>query len=399
MGKRWFDNLSYDPRKILIVGCLISIFIMAFGVMDYRFQSLDYMILSLVILSQIPLLFMGKMKIKLEIEMSDRAGWAFLILSLFLVGYNVYLLGLPYLLIKIQTGMDLTATYGDYYHRNLKLTFLVWSLLTVMIPMSLLVKGKLIKFLLFVWPMIASIFIQIKAPFLFGLFYFLSLYQLTGRKINIVRLALLGFLACLLFVIVNQTRSGITLERAAVIFGVSSQWSALSPLIWYPLSYIGGPLLNCFNNFNYNPFQLNLYPFLQIIPASLWAVESRNFARISNLEFLWSSNNQVAAPCIFSYMFGFCGTIIFIQLVSLLLSVLAFKKFYHSKLLLALFITAINLMMLFPVANYFIDPRFLGDLSIWFICLLFSKVNFTREAGEDGRKTIREKAGPGRESR
>lgn len=146
-----FNNFFYDPRKLFVAGFLGSILLMTLGVMDYRYLPMHYTILVVLIVSQIPLFILGPINLRVNIEIPDIVGWAFLTLSLLLIAINIKINGLPSVLNNVLEGSAINRQSGEYYHKNIKMTAVFWPLLTILIPMSLLVKGKLIKYLLFFW--------------------------------------------------------------------------------------------------------------------------------------------------------------------------------------------------------------------------------------------------------
>jgi len=371
-----FNNFFFDPRKLFVAGFLGSILLMMLGVMDYRYLPIHYTILVVLIVSQIPLFLLGPINLKVDIEISDKIGWAFLALSLVLVIINIKLNGLPFVLNNVLEGSAINQQSGEYYHKNIKMTAVFWPLLTILIPMSLLIKGKLIKYLLFFWAIFASALIQIKSPFIFGFIFFLIFFQITGRKLKATHLALMGSFACLLFLAINFTRTSDELSTVAEIMGLAPFYQTISPIIWLPLSYIGGPIANGFHQMGNQIINFNILPYVLTLPNVFLNETERVYFYIKNLAPLpWAAtNNAVSAIGSFSHMFGLAGMVLLVFLFSFLLYFLAKRHFLGNVLLLSIFLVSIKNIALFPIGNYFIDPNFFGEVFFLYLALSFSKI-------------------------
>jgi len=371
-------DFFFDSRKLFVFGFLFSIALMLLGVMDYEYLSFHYWYLVILLLSQLPLFFLGSLNVKLRIQLPDNVAWCFLGLAVLLVLFNIYINGLPNILGNFLGGDALNQATGEYYHQKIKLTALLWPLLTLLIPMSLLVRSRRLKYLLVAWPVLCSVLIQIKSPFLFGLIYFATIYQLTGRKVKASSVLVLLFMVCLLFVAVNATRTSYELDFVAEIMGLTPEYQRLNPLIWFPLSYLGGPLANGLYLLGSQAFNLNLSPYVLVLPEALLREEAREaFFIHTDKSILWpDTNNAISAIGSFSHIYGLAGLALFIFVVSLFLFVLAKNKFFGSAVFLAIFLLFNKCIALFPVGNYFVDPSFLGELILFVIVLALSKISY-----------------------
>lgn len=353
---------------------------MLLGVMDYRFLPFHYFILIVLIISQIPLFGLGPINTHIKIEVSDLIGWGFLIFSFLLVAFNIKINGLPFVISKILSGSALNEQSGEYYHKKIRLTAILWPLLTILIPMSLLVKRKLLKYLLIFWALFSSAMIQIKSPFIFGFIYFLIFFQLTGRRLKAIHLGLLLSLMCLLFVAINYTRTSDEFSAVAILMGISYSYQSLSPVIWLPLSYLGGPIANGFQIMGTDAFNFNIYPYVLTVPELLLKDEARTaFSLKTSKDLLWpETNNAISAIGSISHMFGIAGMMLLVFLMSFTLIQFIKKNFFGNIFVLAISIVTLKNIALFPIGNYFIDPSFWGELGFFIIFFYFAKIKLLK---------------------
>ena len=388
MIKSFFADFLVDPRKLLVAGFLLSLATMAAHVMDCEFVLTDYLFLVLCIVLLLPLFSLGKVEPVVDITISNRLALIFLGSSVGLVAYNISQIGAPLLLQKILQGESLEKQYGFYYHHQFKLSFLVWSLFTVLIPMAFFVQSRWLAVVMVGWSVIMSTLIQIKMPFLFGFLYAALLFRLTRRKLRILPLAITGALLLLLFIFVNSTRTSQDLTEATYDVGLSAAWSHVDPIVWGPVAYLATPVANALLTIQYEPFRLDIDGILKVLPAAI--VEpmglryntSEKFPRLQYVRW-YEASNIIAGWGHLANNLGVIGMLLFNAGVAFLLVVVARKNFFAQSFLLAFFLVGCRSCALYAVEDYFFEPTALAEFLLLTACFHWAQVNYHAVAVAD----------------
>ncbi|GDY22719.1 hypothetical protein LBMAG56_40660 [Verrucomicrobiota bacterium] len=381
MIKSFFADLLVDPRKLLVAGFLLSLATMGAHVMDCEFVLNDYLFLVLCIALLLPLFSLGKVDPVVDITISNRLALIFLGSSVALVAYNISQIGAPLLLQKILQGESLEKQYGFYYHHQFKLSFLVWSLFTVLIPMAFFVQSRWLAVVMVAWSVIMSTLIQIKLPFLFGFLYAALLFRLTRRKLRVVPLAIVGALLMLLFVFVNSTRTSQDLTEATYDVGLSESWSRVDPIVWGPVAYLATPVANALLTIQYEPFRFDIDGILKVLPAiivepmGLRYSTAEKFPRLQYVRW-YEASNIIAGWGHLANNMGVIGMLAFNAGVASLLVVVARKNFWAQPFLLAFFLVGCRCCALYAVEDYFFEPTTLSEFLLLSACFHWSLVNY-----------------------
>lgn len=375
MLRNFLSNIFYDPRKILLCGCVAALLVAATGFMDYRYNYYQYALLFLFVVLPLPLFFLGRLRLHVRAEIPNAIGWVMVAVVMAVIGYNIYAFGLPFLVIKAIEGIDLDAAQGEYYHHLLKLTALWIPLLTVMMPLTLCVRDRLLKWLLFGLPVFASVVIQIRQPFLFGLIYFLTLYQILGKHISAKLLTTTILLFLAVFLVIGVTRTEESLIEIADTLGVSRDWTWVSAVVWFPLSYLGGAVTNALHTMSYDLLSFDLRNFLNLLPDMILPQEQKDYLLMVSIpELPWPANNAVAAWGSLSHMFGVFGLSVGMFVLTLFLVLLPRTPAILNPLMLAFFLVCLKNFMLFPLGNYFLYPTTTFEFLILAGCLMCGRI-------------------------
>ena len=381
MIKSFFADFLVDPRKLLVGGFLLSLATMAAHVMDCEFVLTDYLFLGLCIVLLLPLFSLGKIEPVVGLAISNRLALIFLGVSVALVAYNISQIGAPLLLQKILQGESLEKQYGFYYHHQFKLSFLVWSLFTVLIPMAFFVQSRWLAVVMVGWSVIMSTLIQIKMPFLFGFLYAALLFRLTRRKLRVVPLALIGALLLLLFIFVNSTRTSQDLTTATYDVGLSDTWSHVDPIVWGPVAYLATPVANALLTMQFEPFRFDIDGLLKVLPAiivepmGLQYDSAEKFPRLKYVRW-YETSNIISGWGHLANNLGVVGMLIFNAGVAFLLVVVGQKQFLAQPFLLAFFLVGCRSCALYPVEDYFFEPTALAEFLLLTACFHWARVDY-----------------------
>ncbi len=381
MIKSIFADFLVDPRKLLVGGFLLCLATMSAHVMDCEFAFSEYLFIVLCIVFLLPLFSLGKLDPLVEIEVPNKLAAGFLAVSVILVAYNISLIGAPLLLLKIIRGESLEKQYGFYYHHQFKLSFIVWSLFTVLIPMAFFVKSKVLGIWMVVWSVGMSTLIQIKMPFLFGFLYAAILFRLTGRKIRMVPLAICAAVLVVLFLFVNSTRTGENLADATYVIGLSETWAKFDPLIWGPASYLAAPIANALLTMRYEPFRFDLDGILKILPAMILDPMGSTYDyedKFPDLRLVrwYDASNIISGWGHLSNNLGVIGMLAFNTGMAFVLVMAARSNFFGKPALLAFFLVNCRNCALYPVEDYFFEPTALSEFLLLALCFQWAKINF-----------------------
>ena len=381
MIKSIFADLLVDPRKLLVGGFLVCLATMAAHVMDCEFGITDYLFIILCIVFLLPLFTLGKVEPRIALEISDRLGLIFLGVSVALVTYNISLVGAPLLLLKIIRGESLEKQYGFYYHHQFKLSFMVWSLFTVLIPMGFFVKSRVLGAVMVLWSVVMSTLIQIKMPFLFGFLYAAFLFKLTGRKIRLMPLAITGALLLALFAFVNSTRTGQELATATYEVGLSETWSQFDPALWGPASYLAAPIANALLTMQFEPFRFDLDGVVKMLPSIIVEPLGTTYdytEKFPDLKYVrwYEASNIISGWGHLANNLGVIGMLAFNTGIAFLMVMAAKNHFFAHPLLLSFFLVGCRSCALYPVEDYFFEPTALAEFLLLAACFHWGKVDY-----------------------
>ena len=409
MIKAIFDGFLIDPRKLLVGGFLLCLVTMAAHVMDCEFRAADYLFILLCLGFLLPLFTLGKIDPLISIHIPTKVAATFLAVSVILVVYNISLIGAPLLFLKMIRGESLEKQYGFYYHHQFKLSFLVWSLFTVLIPMAFYVQSKALKYTMLTWSIVMSTLIQIKMPFLFGFLYVAILFRITGKKIKALPLVIVGALLTLLFLFVQMTRTAETLTDLGYVVGLSEAWSELDPAIWGPASYLAAPIANALLTMQFEAFRFDLDGILKILPAFVlepFGITYEYTDKFEKLKYIrwYDASNIISGWGHLANNLGVIGMLLFNVLFGAAMVISARKNFFAIATVLAAFIVGCRNAALYPVEDYFFEPSGLAEFLLFAVCFHYSRINYAVEApldetappeSEVTKTTITEPAGPG----
>lgn len=399
MIKSFFADFLVDPRKLLVAGFVLSLATMVAHVMDCEFSLTDYLFVVLCLALLLPLFSLGKVDPVVDITISNRLALIFLGSSVVLVAYNISQIGAPLLLQKILQGESLEKQYGFYYHHQFKLSFLVWSLFTVLIPMAFFVQSRWLAVAMVGWSVIMSTLIQIKLPFLFGFLYAALLFRLTRRKLRVVPLAIVGALLMLLFIFVNSTRTSQDLTEATYDVGLSETWSRIDPIVWGPVAYLATPVANSLLTIQYDPFRFDIDGILKILPAiivepmGLRYNTAEKFPRLQYVRW-YEASNIIAGWGHLANNLGVIGMLTFNAGVAALLVMVARKSFFAQPFLLAFFFVGCRCCALYAVEDYFFEPTTLSEFLLLTACFHWAQVNYRAAALPAADETVEPVAVP-----
>ena len=384
MIKTLFDGFLIDPRKLLVGGFLVCLVTMAAHVMDCEFSVADYLFIVLCIGFLLPLFTLGKIDPRISIQIPSRVAAGFLAVSVALVIYNISLIGAPLLFLKMIRGESLEKQYGFYYHHQFKLSFLVWSLFTVLIPMAFYVESKALKYSMLAWSIIMSTLIQIKMPFLFGFLYVAILFRITGRKLRVLPLAIVGALLVALFLFVNMTRTGENLADATYGIGLSETWSGFDPAVWGPASYLAAPIANALLTMQFEAFRFDLDGILKILPAFVtdpFGVQYEYIDKFEKLKYVrwYDASNIISGWGHLANNLGIIGMLLFNLVFGAAMVISAKHGFFKAAAVLAAFIVGCRNAALYPVEDYFFEPSGLAEFILFALCFYWSKIDYTAE--------------------
>ena len=388
MIKTIFDGFLIDPRKLLVGGFLVCLVTMAAHVMDCEFRTADYLFILLCMGFLLPLFTLGKIDPLISIHIPTKVAATFLAVSVILVVYNISLIGAPLLFLKMIRGESLEKQYGFYYHHQFKLSFLVWSLFTVLIPMAFYVQSKALKYSMLAWSIIMSTLIQIKMPFLFGFLYVAILFRITGKKIKVLPLAIVGALLVALFLFVNMTRTGENLADATYGIGLSEAWSELDPAIWGPASYLAAPIANALLTMQSEAFRFDLDGILKMLPAFVldpFGITYEYTDKFESLKYVrwYDASNIISGWGHLANNLGVIGMLLFNLGFGAVMVISAKKNFFTAAAVLAAFIVGCRNAALYPVEDYFFEPSGLAEFLLFAACFHYSKIDYAVEAPLD----------------
>ena len=380
MFKSIFADFLVDPRKLLVGGFLLCLATMSAHVMDCEFAATDYLFIVLCIVFLLPLFTLGKLEPLVEIEIPNKLAAGFLFVSIVLTLYNISLFGAPLLLLKILRGESLEKQYGFYYHHQFKLSFMVWSLFTVLIPMAFFVKSKVLGIWMVVWSVVMSTLIQIKMPFLFGFLYAAILFRLTGRKIRMLPLAISAVLLAGLFWFVNSTRTGENLADATYVIGLSETWAKFDPVIWGPASYLAAPIANALLTIQYEPFRFDADGILKVLPSMLLDSMGSTYDYEEKFPALrlvrwYDASNIISGWGHLANNLGVIGMLAFNTGIAFVMVMAARSNFFGKPVLLAFFIVNLRNCALYSVEDYFFEPTALSEFLLLAACFQWAKIN------------------------
>lgn len=388
MIKAIFDGFLIDPRKLLVGGFLLCLVTMAAHVMDCEFRAADYFFVLLCLGFLLPLFTLGKIDPLIKIEIPAKVAMWFLAVSVILVVYNIYLIGAPLLFLKLMRGESLEKQYGFYYHHQFKLSFLVWSLLTVLIPMAFYVHSKALKYTMLTWSIVMSTLIQIKMPFLFGFLYVAILFRITGKKIKMLPLVIIGALLTTLFLFVQMTRTAETLTDLGYVVGLSESWSELDPVIWGPASYLAAPIANALLTMQFEAFRFDADGILKMLPAFViepFGVYYEYTEKFEKLKYVrwYDASNIISGWGHLANNFGVIGMLFFNVLFGAAMVISARKNFFAVSAVLAAFIVGCRNAALYSVEDYFFEPSGLAEFLLLTLCFHLSKIDYAVDATLD----------------
>ncbi len=388
MIKAIFDGFLIDPRKLMVGGFLLCLITMSAHVMDCEFRAADYLFILLCLGFLLPLFTLGKIDPLIKIDIPTKVAAIFLTVSVVLVIYNIYLIGAPLLFLKIIRGESLEKQYGFYYHHQFKLSFFVWSLLTVLIPMAFYVQSKALKYTMLTWSIVMSTLIQIKMPFLFGFLYVAILFRITGKKIKVLPLVIVGALLTLLFLFVQMTRTAETLTDLGYVVGLSEAWSELDPAIWGPASYLAAPIANALLTMQFEAFRFDLDGILKMLPAFVidpFGVTYEYTEKFEKLKYVrwYDASNIISGWGHLANNLGVIGMLVFNFLFCALMVISARKNFFALAAVLAAFIVGCRNAALYPVEDYFFEASGLAEFLLFAVCFYYSKIDYTVEEPPD----------------